>query len=239
MTAVLAALLPLLVSPAAARGPVVVAGAERIDVREQYRSWSDAQGVHGADAELVCKLLAEAVQLCFSTEGPTGERTYLTAARKQAGWKGAPEDLAPLERAARTHARKAVADMQPRTPEGLPAGFSSVLGDGTPRYWMSARADGRAHAPLLDPAALTARFGPSWVVAVPTRDLLVLWVPGDAQLDKIMAVGVRRAFDGAPESQVSPFGYRWTEEGWVTWGAAVPAEPEAPADDLGAPASFP
>ncbi len=211
-----------------ARLPTVLAGAERFDVRDQFRAWSASQGATGAASELVCQDLAEAVQLCFSTE-TDGARSYLTEAARAAMGKGA--ENAGLERAARKHAKAAVAEMQRRVPEGLPE---------APTYWVSAREDGRAHAPLLDPSTLTARFGKNWVVAVPTRDLLVLWSPGELQFDKIMAVGVRKAFDAAPDAQVSPLVYRWTDEGWKTWGAAVPAPAAASTtDDFGAPASFP
>ena len=213
--------------------PTVFAGAERVDVREFFRVWATGQGATGPEAELVCRDLAEAVLLCFTTES-AGVRGYLTEAGRTALGKGKGSEVAGLERAARSHTKAALAAMERRAPVGLPA---SVSGPDAPAYWVSAREDGRAHAPLLDPASLTARFGKKWVVAVPTRELLVVWVPGEPQFDKIMAVGVRRAYDEAPETQVSPLVYRWTDEGWTTWGTAVPVAPTT--DAFGAPDSFP
>jgi hypothetical protein len=235
MTAVLALLLAVgVVDAKPARTPTVLAGAERLDVRAQYRAWAAGQGLTGPAGELVCKDLAEAVLLCFATE-TDGAGGYLTEAGRGALGKGKASEIAALERAARIHAKAAIAEMERRAPVGFPAAVSGA--PDAPGYWVSAREDGRAHAPLLDPAALTARFGKSWVVAVPTRDLLVVWVPGEPQFDKVMAVGVRRAYDDAPDTQVSPLVYRWTDEGWKTWGAAVPVAPTT--DPLGAPDSFP
>ena len=47
-----------------------------------------------------------------------------------------------------------------------------------------------------------------------------MWIPGDEELDKVMAVGVRRMFDEA-KYPVSDKVYRWHNGEWVVWGEVV------------------
>ena len=56
-------------------------------------------------------------------------------------------------------------------------------------------------------------------MAVPCAGVLLFWVPGDADFDKIMAVGVRQ-MNEACEHSVSNRVYRWKDNRWVVWGEA-------------------
>jgi hypothetical protein len=113
-----------------------------------------------------------------------------------------------------------------------PAGTFQV--DGVKgRYFVRSAHDGFDAAALLRPDLLASLAGGSVVVAVPEDGTLVWWVPGDADFDKMVAVGIRRMAD-ASSSPVSPRIYRHDGETWTVWGEVrgridlpAPAVPEA------------
>lgn len=178
--------------------------AEPVDVVSAFRAEAAALGRKGDAAELACRDLAEQLMLCFVAGD---ERRYVTRAELVA-WG---EDLAAVE------ARAKVAAL---------AGFNAdrpamMAVDGlSGRYWLSAEGDGLDAAALLYPERLAAIVGGEPVVAVPAAGVLLMWVPGDKDLDKVMAVGVRQMHD-ASEHPVSSRIYRWNGQKWVVWGQAV------------------
>jgi len=93
-------------------------------------------------------------------------------------------------------------------------------------YWVSAEGDGWDAALLLKPEWIAARLGGAPVlVAAPAEGTVLAWRPGDAKLDKVMAVGAKRMYDSQPGS-VTPMVYQWDGEHWKAFGQAVPSEPE-------------
>jgi hypothetical protein len=179
-------------------------GLEPADVQGQYRAFAEKKGRKGAETELVCRPFAEAIVLCFSSSDGK-KRVYATAA----GGK----DAATLEAESRGTAEAALACLEPVQIEGL-----------TRRYLACSRGDGRDHVPMLFPQELAEKLGGVAVVAVPARGVLVAWSPGDLDVDKAVAVGVRRMYEALPDP-VSPLVYRWNGTSWVTWGEAREVAP--------------
>ena len=88
------------------------------------------------------------------------------------------------------------------------------------RYFVAEVGDGQDAAPFLAPLALERLLGAHPVLACPADGAVLAWVPGSADLDKVVAVGVRKAHDSASHP-VSPRVYTWDGAGWVVWGEAV------------------
>lgn len=92
-------------------------------------------------------------------------------------------------------------------------------------YWVSAEGDGWDAALLLDPDGLARVAGSATVrVAVPLAGAVLAWAPGDAELDKVMAVGAKRML----ESQSDPITavvHEWDGTRWRAFGEAVVDEP--------------
>lgn len=189
----------------AALPPPVQPSPEPADVESEYRAFAEEQGRSGDATELVCRALAEQVELCFTwMDGTT--RRYVTRSQL-AAWG---EDPSTVAKRAMDAANQAWQGQRatPRTVEGM---------KGT--YWVSARGDGLDGAGLLEHDRLVAIAGAEPVVAVPAHGTLLFWVPGDADFDKVMAVGVRRIYD-ASNHPVSPLIYRWQDGEWKVWGQA-------------------
>ncbi len=180
-------------------GPIV-AGVESDAVEAAYAAWAATRGAKGADAQLACRPFAPSAVLCFRwLDGEIAR--WLTRAR-------AP-DLAVVEVAAAARGAAAAERLAPNTVEGFRA-----------RWWLASGA-GDEHAALLTPAAITAKIGSAdWVAGTPARGVLVVWVPGDPEFDKVVAVGVRRLYDAAGDEAVSPTIWRWTGLEWESWGRA-------------------
>lgn len=87
-------------------------------------------------------------------------------------------------------------------------------------YWVSQVGDGYDAAGLLHPERLSEIAGTTPVVGVPAVGTFLMWIPGDAEIDKIMAVGIRRIFESA-EYPVSDKVYRWHNGAWRVWGEVV------------------
>jgi hypothetical protein len=184
-------------------------GAEPSDVEAQYREFAASKGRSGDRAELVCRPFAEGVDLCF-THLNGGTRLYYT--------KADGKDAAALEASGRGDATAALAGLEATAVEGF-----------TRKYWLRALGDGRDHVPALFPEALQEKVGKDVVIAVPARGVFVAWEPGDADFDKVVAVGVRRMFETLPDP-VSPLIYAWNGTSWSTWGQAKAVrEPTTPA----------
>ena len=90
-------------------------------------------------------------------------------------------------------------------------------------YWVSQVGDGFDAAGLLHPERLSELAGTSPVIGIPTVGTFLMWIPGEGELDTVMAVGVRRIFEEASHP-VSDKVYRWHNGAWVVWGEVVESE---------------
>jgi hypothetical protein len=87
-------------------------------------------------------------------------------------------------------------------------------------YWVSQVGDGFDAAGLLHPKHLSEVAGTTPVIGMPAVGTFLMWIPGDAETDTVMAVGVRRIFEEA-RHPVSDKVYRWHNGAWVVWGEVV------------------
>lgn len=198
----------LLSAAAAAAGvPAWVAPVvEPVDVVSQYRDHARSLGRSGAEATLACRNFAEDLLLCFRWKD--GERVArLTDA--DLGRMGV--QLPDVEAQATRLAELAVASgrLSQRTVPEV---------DGS--YFVSEVGDGMDAAPFLAPLALERLLGAPPVLACPADGGVIAWVPGKAELDLVVAVGVQKAYESAAHP-VSPRVYTWDGQGWVVWGEAV------------------
>lgn len=163
---------------------------------------------------LACRPWAEELVLCFTV--PDGETRRYVTTRDLAAWEA---DAAALEAAAVAHV---VAGLGPSRPQ-------EVRVEGDPRtYLLSAEGDGLDQAGLFHPEALAARFGGQpFAVGVPARGVLIAFPLGDPELERIVAVGIRRAFESL-EDPISPLVFTWSGGQWVPWGEARPDRPTSP-----------
>jgi hypothetical protein len=193
--------------------PEVLPSVEPEGVEEAYRAYALSQARSGLRGELACRGLAPGLRLCFRS-GEIEGVGYVTQSHLT-GWG---ETLPQVEaRALHASLRGFGVDRPaPVTVEGM-----------TGRYWMSAEDDQLDHAGMLYPDRLAAIAGENPVVGVPARGILVFWVPGDADFDKVVAVGVKRLYEEAQHA-VSPDIFRWNGNEWVLWASVQPTEPAAP-----------
>lgn len=178
------------------------------DQASRFLALADEVGVTGEAAQQICTLLSEQLSLCY-VKGDGASLDYVTAADLRA-WN---MDNAALDALAR---QEALAGFT----EGRPSPNAVEGMEGT--WWLSAEADGLDAAGLLYPERLTQIAGATPVVAIPAQGALLFWVPGDAELDKVMAVAARRIYDSA-DQKVSPLIYIWSEDHWRVWGEAKPS----------------
>jgi hypothetical protein len=179
------------------------------DVAAAFEALANAEGRTGPAADVRCSPYADGIVLCFRFDDG-GKRKYVTEADVVA-WRA---DDAALVSAATARAaalddarfeRTAIAD----TAGGV--------------YWVSRRGDGLDGAAFLDPRRLERIAGGPVVVAMPTASTFLFWRPDGGEVDRIVAVGVRRMADAA-DHPVSDRVYRWDGTRWRVWGQAVPSE---------------
>jgi len=180
--------------------------AEPKNVVAQFRAAAKDAGQSGPDADLDCRPAFDDLLFCL-TKRHGDEWRYATQA-DLAVWKLTSEQ-AHIEAVGSLHVVDLGARLQVQTVSGMPG-----------QYRFSNADDGRDVAPLLKPDALAALMGGAPVVAVPAQGAVVVWKPGDAALDKVLAVGVRKIFDQASHP-ISPRIYRWNDGEWTVWGEAV------------------
>jgi hypothetical protein len=101
-----------------------------------------------------------------------------------------------------------------------------VVHGGSRHYWAVEADSGREVTVVLHPEWLEA-LGPDVVLAIPARDAVLAWSLGNAELDKIMAVGVRKLFD-ASSVPVSRKILAWDGRRWVVRGEVTPAPAPQP-----------
>jgi len=209
IASLLASLSLVLSAPAVAAPPgQVLASVETPDVPGAYKEAAAARGMTGASVELVCRdLLEDELLLCFRVVDG-GKRRYVHAGDLTA-WG---TDIAGLEAAA-----AGALDESPLEAQSI---------DGGGQWWLGAVPAGREATLLLQPEWLAA-VGPRPVVGVPAAGVVMAWSAGDEELDTIVAVGVRKAFETQPRP-VTPLCLEWTGTGWKAWGEARPGAAAQP-----------
>jgi hypothetical protein len=185
--------------------------AEPAEVVAAYTAAVAARGRKGLAAQLDCRPAFDGLLLCLTLVEDGGWR-YATAADLEV-W-GLDSEQAHRQAAERLRRLPLTGHLAAQAIEGV---------DG--QYHAARLDDGQDAFPLLVPEALAQFLGGSPVVAVPAQGAFIAWVPGKPQLDKVVAVGIRRMHDGA-KHPVSPRIYRWSEDGWEVWGEAKKPEPE-------------
>jgi hypothetical protein len=185
---------------------LVLPHVESARILDDWRAQAVAEGVAPDAVELACRPFAESLLLCFDLwEGD--ERRYVNRA-DLAAWA---VDLPTLER----QARKAELE-----------GFSAsklekiqVVGD-VRSYWMATDTERREQAALFAPEILAQVVGGTPVVAIPVRGVLLAMPLGDRELEQIVAVGARKAWDTMPDP-ITPVLYAWRDGSWVARSEAV------------------
>ncbi len=167
-------------------------------VLTDYADWARKHKLKGPAAQLACSPFADGLNLCF-TRKDGDNRVYYT---------GADGKTADQLRA----------DAK-GTEDAAVAGFAPVYVDNyTFPYYLDA-GDVRADAALLYPDALERKVGGKCVVAVPAQGVVIAWVAGDLDFDKIVAVGVKRMYE-TMANPISSVLYTWDGKRWVVWGQA-------------------
>ena len=166
---------------------------EPSDVVEQYRQYGEAKGLNPKQRELLCKVAAEDLNVCA---------TVLNAS----GWRYA------------THSDDNV-HKPTTTLEGTRGGFKEKSVDGMGRYWVRDLNDGREGMVYVDPSILKTLSPVDMVVAWPEPGVVIAWVPGNPNLDQVVAVGVAKMVD-ASNHPISSKLYRYKDSEWEVWGEA-------------------
>lgn len=167
-------------------------------VHDQWAAWREGRGL--AVDPLACERFVEGAILCLRYQG-----RWVTEAELATWDVSFAEARAVL--AARAPASTPTLDVH--TIEGMPG----------VHYW---RADGAWVAgALLDPHLLQLATASQQVaVAVPNDSVLLAWVPGDVDLDKVLAVAAAEAYASQPNG-VSATVWLWTGSSWTTYGEAT------------------
>lgn len=199
-------LLPLLsVLLAAAPGPLLPQPIATSDV-EAFQARAEAEGARPAAARLACEDLVEGIALCYRLQQADTLR-FVTEA-DLAAWE--------LSRAALRATAAGVGKDSPLQQRQI---------DGGGVYYEIVSPQGHEALVLLHPEWLSA-LGPRPRVAFPARGVALAWAADDPEVDHIMAVAVRRAFEQY-EGPISPTVLTWDVGRWRTWGEAKPKEPPA------------
>ena len=94
-------------------------------------------------------------------------------------------------------------------------------------YFSAAEGDGWSAGTLLAPQVVSARLGGPILVVAPVDGAVFVWLPGDKDLDRIMAVGAKEMFTAAAWP-VSPVVHQWDGHRYSSFVEAVPTPPPAP-----------
>ena len=87
-------------------------------------------------------------------------------------------------------------------------------------YFSRSNKDGWDPVALLHPKFLSQLVGGEVLVAVPASGMFVCWKNGNAERNKIMAVGIREQYQQSSHP-VSPNIFQWKNNQWQVWGSAV------------------
>jgi hypothetical protein len=189
-----------------AKPPVVSVSAEPSEVVSLYREAALQAGLEGAALLPACKKWSNYFFMCFMLEEEESRRMV------HLGDLGAWETtLEELELGAREAGKIVLSEGRAREVrvEGI-----------APSYRIFNQGDGWDASIIFFPDQLQALLGGDPVLAVPSRGLVIAWIPGDPELDQVVAVGVRRIYEQA-EQPISPVVVHWTGS-WTRWGEARP-----------------
>ena len=151
----------------------------------------------------VCETLSEALSLCTTCDGqPLREAALVERGIERAALDA---EVAAAAAAALTQERPIRTEIT-----GMPGA----------NYWVSQAGDGLDAAGLLHPELLRDLAGTTPVVGIPEPGTFVMWIPGDPDIDKVVAVGVRRIYEVA-QQPTSDRIYRWHNGAWQVWGEVV------------------
>lgn len=191
---------------------------EPSDLPNLFREDALARGATGTATAVACLPFAGPLLTCFTVvDGGPPVRRYVTAADLGL-WRASEECLRE------TVLRREAATVTEQRPRWVP-----VEGDAR-RYLLSAEGDGLDHVAAFFPERIQARLGGgAFALGVPSRDVLIAFPLGDADLERIVAVGVRRAWETL-EHPVSPVVLAWKDGTWKEWGEARPAAPTVPGE---------
>ncbi len=95
-------------------------------------------------------------------------------------------------------------------------------------YYAAAEGDGWSAATLLAPNVVGARLGAPFLVVAPADGVVLVWLPGDKDLDKILAVGAKEMFTAAAWP-VSAVVHQWDGQHFTSFVEAVPSPAPPPA----------
>ena len=193
------------ISTSWAKVPDVVVTAESVDVVQQYQTWAAQNGLTGAELLPACRSWAETFYQCFSVE-ENGHYRMVHLGDLQR-WES---DLDVLEDKAREVGQAVL--------KGVNREVVSVEGIERP-YWVFYGAKGLGSSILLFPDELETLMGGRPVLGTPARGIVVAWVPGDEDLDKVVSVGLVR-IAGEATAPISSVIVQWSGGHWATWGEA-------------------
>lgn len=182
------------------------------EVVTEWPAHARAQGLTGPALEPACEQVAKGLQQCLMIEVAGRRRLATGADLARIGGRGAARG------AGRLAAKGALEGLVETPVPDMPGRV----------FYVRSQGDGLDTALVADPGRLHQRFGPATVVAFPDARTTLVWKRGDPELDKVLAVAVRRAWEAA-DRPVSPRIYRWDGDGLIEWAAARPTEAEAPA----------
>lgn len=97
-------------------------------------------------------------------------------------------------------------------------------------YW-TAEGPWAAAGVLAAPVVAEKLKVEAFYAASPSDGVVLFWIPGDADLDRMLAVGARKMYD-ALDGSVTPLVHRWSAAGWVSFAEAKPTA--VPAGSQGA-----
>lgn len=199
--------LGVLASPAHATQERLLVAAWPDEVVTAWPAHAKAQGLSGSALEPACTQAAKGLQQCLMVE-EAGKRRLATGA-DVARIGGHARVLS----AGRAAARAAIDGLVEAPVPDMPGRT----------YFVRSRGDGLDTALVADPGRVHAAFGAATVMAFPDARTTLVWKRGDPELDKVLAVAVRKAWEAA-ERPVSPRIYRWDGDGLVEWAAARPTD---------------
>ncbi len=176
-----------------------------VDTPQQYAEYLQSTG-KSADP-LACDVLwKNEALLCFKLQ--KGDKVRWVTERDVTRWG---TDLAGL----RAEVERQAIDVLERQPVQAPVPDM----DGRV-YWVAAEGNGWAAAPLLLPSTAALRMGqPTFLAAIPVEGVSMFWRPGDAELDKVMAVGVAEMHDNE-DGPVTATVMRWDGQKWLPYAQA-------------------
>lgn len=171
---------------------------------DRYSAWRQRQGLPGQ--QLACAAAGPpGISVCFR-RGSSVHQRWVHQPDLEA-WRVTVAELRSVV------ARRAVAEV---------GRAESVPVVGTPhRYLRATDEQGWAAAAVLAPQAVVERLGGAFRLAVPAQGLVVAYRLDGADLDRIMAVGVRELYESQPRS-ITPSLFTWESGGWRGFGEAVP-----------------